>query len=400
MHPPTRRRVVLVAGSGRSGTSTISGILKELGVRVPQPEVEPDDTNPKGFAEPQWVVDFHDRLLKEAGVRVSDARPQAWSQTGKVELREEARAELEAWLESQFDEADELVIKDPRLAWFLGLWRATATRVGAEASIVTMLRPPTEVIGSTRTYYGRRGEIDVLAAWVNMMLHTERATRGAPRAFVRYHDLLDDWTIPVLGLGERFGLASVTGAGPAQMSRVHEFVDPNLRRIAVDWDDMAIPAPLREIADGAWEHLSSLAEPDGDVEAVRAGLDELLQRFTAYYEEAEAVANSSVLAARRQGIHKREELARRNAALRERLQKELEAQPSAGHRVRGRRARSQGRSDEGGRRGGGLAGAEPASLYDSLNRAVPSRLRRLVPGVWRARLRRLAEQRGSRAARR
>ena len=57
------RRVVFVVGSGRSGTSTMSGTLQTLGLHVPQPEVAADATNPKGFGEPQWVVDLHTELL-------------------------------------------------------------------------------------------------------------------------------------------------------------------------------------------------------------------------------------------------------------------------------------------------------------------------------------------------
>ncbi|MGZ4640147.1 MAG: sulfotransferase family protein, partial [Actinomycetes bacterium] len=54
-----RRRLVLVAGVGRSGTSVFAGILRQAGFHVPQPEVDADSTNPKGFGEPRWVVDFH-----------------------------------------------------------------------------------------------------------------------------------------------------------------------------------------------------------------------------------------------------------------------------------------------------------------------------------------------------
>ena len=81
---PVKRRVVFVVGSGRSGTSTMSGALQTLGMHVPQPEVQADDTNPKGFGEPQWVVDFHDELLKRCNVQVSDARPSAWFESGKL----------------------------------------------------------------------------------------------------------------------------------------------------------------------------------------------------------------------------------------------------------------------------------------------------------------------------
>ena len=60
------RKVLFVAGAGRSGTSTLAGLMQILGLHVPKPEVVADETNPKGFGEPRWVVDHHDRLLKEA----------------------------------------------------------------------------------------------------------------------------------------------------------------------------------------------------------------------------------------------------------------------------------------------------------------------------------------------
>ena len=71
------RKVLFVAGAGRSGTSTMAGLMKIMGLHVPQPEVEPDETNPKGFAEPAWAVEHHSRLLREAVVQVSDSRPDA-----------------------------------------------------------------------------------------------------------------------------------------------------------------------------------------------------------------------------------------------------------------------------------------------------------------------------------
>ena len=45
------------------------------------------------------------------------------------------------------------MIKDPRLAWFLGLWKSAALRTDAQPSYVTMLRHVTEVVGSKQRYY-------------------------------------------------------------------------------------------------------------------------------------------------------------------------------------------------------------------------------------------------------
>jgi hypothetical protein len=299
---PPKRRVVFVVGSGRSGTSTMSGALQTLGMHVPQPEVVADETNPKGFGEPQWVVDLHTELLQRCNVAVSDARPAAWFEAGKLANLERLRTRLHTWLEEQIAEAPELVVKDPRLAWFLGLWRSAALRCEATPAYVTMLRPVTEVVGSKQRYYSTRfGETDRTAAWVNMMLHTERATRGSQRAFVRYEDLLTDWTIPLFGIGQRFDLFAVKSASANDIRRVHQFIDPDLRRVQLTWDDIDVPARLRDIAEETWAALDKLADDGGDRPDVHARLDEMRAAYASFYEEAEAIASSSSLAARREG---------------------------------------------------------------------------------------------------
>ena len=303
----SKRRVVFVVGSGRSGTSTMSGTLRTLGLHVPQPEVVADATNPKGFGEPRWVVDLHDELLKRSGVQVSDARPRAWLDAGQLGGDHATRERVTTWLEDQFALAEELVIKDPRAAWFLGLWRAAAERCGATPSYVTMLRPVTEVVGSKQAYYGRmgagsdQGAVTRTAAWVNMMLHTERATRGERRAFVRYADLLDDWTQPVFALGEAFDLQAVKTAMAVDIAEVHRFVDPSLRRVTAGWDELGVPPRLREVADETWLVLDGLADAGGDTPAAHEACDRLRAEYADQYAEAEAYAHSSVLAARRAG---------------------------------------------------------------------------------------------------
>ncbi|WP_185995422.1 sulfotransferase family protein [Nocardioides campestrisoli] len=301
--PAEPRRVVLVVGSGRSGTSTMAGTLRTLGLHVPQPEVAADATNPKGFGEPQWLVDTHDDLLKRSGVQVSDARPRAWLDAGKVSADHAVRERVSDWLADQLGQADELVLKDPRAAWFLGLWRAAAERNGATTSYVTMLRPVTEVVGSKQKYYdARQGGVTRTAAWINMMLGTERATRGEQRAFVRYADMLADWTVPVFALGESFDLHAVKTAMAVDIAAVHRFIDPSLRRVTLTWDDVQVPTALRELAEETWQALDGLAEPGGDTPEAHAVCDQLREAYGEMYDEAEAFAASSVLAARREGV--------------------------------------------------------------------------------------------------
>jgi len=296
------RKVLFVAGAGRSGTSTMAGLMKIMGLHVPQPEVEPDETNPKGFAEPAWAVEHHSRLLREAVVQVSDSRPDAWFETGRVSTREPERIKTAEWLEGHFVVNPELVVKDPRLSWFLSLWRVAAIRCGATPVFATMLRPPSEVVGSKQKYYANRlGSAHLAASWLNMLLHTERATRESVadggRVFIRYGDLLDDWTKAVMYTGEQLGLQHILHAKSERIRDAHRFVDPGLRRVSGSLDDLGLPKRLHELVADTWTELNKLADEGGDTPEVHEALDQLREGYVELYEESEAISRSSVVAA-------------------------------------------------------------------------------------------------------
>lgn len=293
-----QRTLILVAGSGRSGTSLLAGILQRLGYRVPQPEVPADDTNPRGFGESQWVVDFHHDLLQRARVQVADARPSAWAATAEAGFDPEARRALRGWLEQQFAEADDVIVKDPRLSWFLPLWRQCGEAAGASPRFVTVLRHPAAVIDSKHRSYGAwQSDVSRAAGWVNQTLFTERATRDDPRAFVRYDDLLDDWTQVVDRLAAVLDLSVVRDAPAPAMRRVHEFVDRSLSRSSSDWDGTRIPPSLRELAEHVWSQIEPLAA--GPPHAPATALDAARAAYVELYEQAEAIAQSSIQASRR-----------------------------------------------------------------------------------------------------
>ncbi|WP_337191603.1 sulfotransferase family protein [Nocardioides flavescens] len=296
------RKVLFVAGAGRSGTSTMAGLMRIMGLHVPQPEVVADETNPKGFGEPRWAVEHHDRLLKEALVQVSDSRPEAWFETGRVSTREPERIATAEWLESHFQVSTELVVKDPRLAWFLGLWRVAAVRTGATPVFATMLRQPSEVVGSKQTYYANRlGSAHLAASWLNMMLHTERGTRESVadggRVFVRYEDLLTDWVQTTSRVAEQLQLQHVLHADSEQIREGHRFVDPNLRRMSQTLADLGLPKQLHELTAETWEQLNTLADPGGDTPEAHEALDQLREAYVDLYEESAAISRSSVVAA-------------------------------------------------------------------------------------------------------
>jgi hypothetical protein len=266
-------RIVYVTGSGHSGTSLLAGVLRQFGLHVPGPEVAADAAGPRGTAEPQWVVDFHDTMLRSAGVEPADPRPIAWHLVDRASSEGNALSQIHAWLGAQVTAHGDLVVKDPRLLWFLELWLEAAARAGTPASCLTVLRPPAEVVRSKATDDTGRGLVEQVAGWINLMLGTELATRATQRAFVRYGDLIHDWDEPVFGAAAALDLPMIDPDDMAAVERADAFVDPTLHRAGVTWHDVPVPAPLRALADDTWAALDVL--PDHDDAGTRAEFDRL-----------------------------------------------------------------------------------------------------------------------------
>lgn len=295
------RRLIIVAGSGRSGTSLFSGILKALSCHVPQPEVAADNTNPRGFGEPQWVVDFHTALLGKGKVQTADARPAAWSDATRISLNRQVEDELRSWLKREFGQGDHVVIKDPRILWFLPLWTTVGEQLGVAVRYATVLRHPKEVVQSKQTYYGEVFHpTNRTAGWINTMLYTERATRDKVRTFTKYEDLLRDWTVEISKVASALDLKILERVGTKQIRVAADLVDPSLKRSVTDWDKLGVHKPVAELAEEVWELLDRVATKDeGNDPAAHREFDEMRQRYLEFYEMSQAVAQSTVLAARR-----------------------------------------------------------------------------------------------------
>lgn len=293
--------LLLVTGSGRSGTSSVAGALKRLGLHVPQPEVPADEKNPRGYYEPEWVTEFHKRVLNPVPVRTIDTRPSAGAIAASA-ATPAVESELRDWLGGQLDEP-QILIKDPRAFWILPVWTRVAADLGASVSTLTMLRHPTEVVRSRDSAYltdqsptfRRQRETANIAAWVNAAFETERSTRELPRAFVRYADLLADWRTALHLAGEQAGLTYNADLTTSAHHDVDDFIDAKLNRSAITWDDIAVPPQLRDLAERTWQAMNTLVESPHDTAAIEE-LGQLQEEYVELFDFSEAIAMDATTA--------------------------------------------------------------------------------------------------------
>jgi hypothetical protein len=326
---PGQRQMLVVAGSGRSGTSLFTGLTGRLGVHIPKPEVSANRSNPRGFGEPRWLVDYHNDLLTSVDVVIEDGRPEAWDLTDKLAEDPKALAPLVDWLELQFAENDRIVVKDPRLAWFLELHRAAAAKVGADVRVATMLRHPAEVMRSREIAYGTRtANTTRVIGWLTMMLGTEVRSRDLPRATVRYDDLLGDWRPAMAQADATIGMRLFEQATDEQLADADALVDPKLRRSNADWEELGLPARVLDLAARTYDTYGRLVGTTAaEQEATRRELDALRTELGDYYDECFDVARN------RTGAFARREKRKVARRLREEL-RQTTAEPSPVTRAR------------------------------------------------------------------
>jgi hypothetical protein len=152
---------------------------------------------------------------------------------------------------------------------------------------------------SARQSYGTwQSHASRAAAWVNIALETERTTRSDQRAFIRYEDLLADWRRELGRAGELLALPELSRPDPTRAASVDEFVDPSLHRNRVGWEELDVPPRMRDLAERVWTALQPLATPGGDGAPAHEELDAARRDFQALHAEAEAIAQSSIHAAK------------------------------------------------------------------------------------------------------
>jgi len=217
------RKIILVLGMHRSGTSAVTRCLNLLGAEVGNKLLPPAEDNRSGFWEHAEVVAIHEELLKDLGRVWHDARalPEGWFLSAAAR---KAREKLAALIANEFDGSALWAVKDPRLCRFVPLWREVLLESGFEAAALLVVRHPAEVARSLDIREGLRSETTYLN-WLEYFAEAESATRGMPRAVLSYHGLLSDWREAFAKAGRAMGVK-----WPTPIEDAHSAIDAFLDR--------------------------------------------------------------------------------------------------------------------------------------------------------------------------
>jgi hypothetical protein len=188
----TGSNVVFVFGMGRSGTSALTGVLVLCGGKLPQEVLGPSHGNPLGHWEPAEALRLNDAFL--AGHDATWHDPTLRLQ-GEVSFSNEERTayirQIQEFLRAS-PATPFAVIKEPRITVLSDFWFEAAREIGLSVGVVVAIRHPQEVISSLAARDQASLELSE-ALWLKNNLLAERQSRGLPRVFVDYANLLQNW---------------------------------------------------------------------------------------------------------------------------------------------------------------------------------------------------------------
>jgi hypothetical protein len=197
----------------------------------------------------------------------------AWFGSRDARRAEDALLSIvrDEWRDGVFAARTPWLVKEPRIARLMPLWRRVLARTGRRVVVVHMLREPAEVAASLL----RRPELtqcgftqeNAERAWLEHVLLAERHTRDLPRTFASIDLLMGDWRTVVARVGALLPAGEID-VGRAEIG-VAEFLQPALRhhRVKHDRNDGTSDASANAVTS-----MSPNGSPLREIDLARAAL--------------------------------------------------------------------------------------------------------------------------------
>jgi hypothetical protein len=218
---------LIILGMHRSGTSLLTGLLSQVGVVMGKRLYAPQKgVNEKGFWEHEDIVDAHDELLLHLGSQWDDLLPldKDWWEADVVQPFVDR---LTGLVRRDFSSAPVWALKDPRMCRLLPLWFHIFTSQQVSATFVCMNRNPFEVVASLQKRDGFSRE-KALVLWLSHSLSAEHYSRGQPRVFVDFDQVVQNPAAALLKIEREARLVFPVSVNEAS-KKIETFVSPDLR---------------------------------------------------------------------------------------------------------------------------------------------------------------------------
>lgn len=225
----TMKKLIVVLGMHRSGTSAVIKALSCMGVNLGDNFMPAGIDNPKGF--------FEDRSINQLNIEMLEAIGQHWFSLSLVTDADVTRLvnlgyveKAVALLHQQIATIDVFGFKDPRVSKLIKFWKLVFARMNCDVRYVFCLRHPLSVVNSLR----QRNRTPIhkgYLLWLSYNLAIINEAQNLTLVGQDYDHLMEQPLAAVQSLAERLQLTLDT---QASQQFATDFLDKNLRHTAFD----------------------------------------------------------------------------------------------------------------------------------------------------------------------
>ncbi len=218
------RHAILVVGTGRCGTSAMTGTLQLLGACLGEKLTAADVNNRKGYFENADVTSLNKRLLSEVGV--------LWYQSPAenahaVPVTASRCDQIRAHVTAVFGDKSPIAIKDPRLCVLFDVYVSALRAMAYEVHCIRMRRDVHDVVWSIRAAAGgdERHLLSTATRYAEL-LDTAIKSNMPDLVDCTFTDLVEDTKATVRRLMDRFPFLMCS---TEVMDEVLGFIDSSLK---------------------------------------------------------------------------------------------------------------------------------------------------------------------------
>lgn len=279
------RKLLIVLGPHRSGTSVATHLLSVSGFAVGNDLLPANEGNRDGYWEDRRIVEIDDTLLGVLERHWADVRPTPPAAASESRVIA-AQAQFLNRVRTLFCLDRHVVIKDPRLCRLLPVWRPVLEVAKVDHAAVIVLRDPW---GAARSLAVRdkMHMQETLVLWVRYLAEAIRDSRGMQRVFLRYDDLLSS---PVATLDHVRGVLGLPVMRPHLHDTVRDLIHPPAKRADAAGETAAAnDAATRAAADLAARFWKDLGEdPDSAADTALEVLDSAYGLYSTLLDKSQA----------------------------------------------------------------------------------------------------------------
>jgi hypothetical protein len=240
------KRLIVVLGMHRSGTSTVTRGMQVLGVELGDNFIPPQDDNVTGFWEDADLNEFNIKLLKHLHSEWYSLKPIEPADVQNLREHGYIQRAIDI-LQRKMDHRHAFGFKDPRVAKLLPFWKEVFATAQWKVSYVTVIRHPLSVCKSLEKRHGFDFTMTSLL-WLEHVISSIVNTVGTNCVLVDYDQLLQSPGETLNKIAEALQMR----INPVELKKFEdEFLNKDLRHTIYQIDDVAkydsIPTLVGEV---------------------------------------------------------------------------------------------------------------------------------------------------------